>query len=59
MGSDGMSPRRAATRDRLCDAAMGVIAEKGVLGASIGYVAGARITPALGAERVICWVRAG
>lgn len=35
MGSDGMSPRRAATRDRLCDAAMGVIAEKGVLGASI------------------------
>jgi len=27
-----------------------------VLGASIGYVAGARITPALGAERVICWV---
>ena len=28
----------------------------GVLGASIGYVAGARITPALGAERVICWV---
>ena len=28
----------------------------GVLGASIGYVAGARITPALGSERVICWV---
>ena len=28
----------------------------GVLGASVGYVAGARITPALGAERVICWV---
>jgi len=28
----------------------------GVLAASIGYVAGARITPALGAERVICWV---
>lgn len=28
----------------------------GVLAASIGYVAGARITPVLGAERVICWV---
>ena len=28
----------------------------GVLAASIGYVAGARVTPALGAERVICWV---
>ena len=28
----------------------------GVLAASVGYVAGARITPALGAERVICWV---
>jgi drug/metabolite transporter (DMT)-like permease len=28
----------------------------GVLLASVGYVAGARITPALGAERVICWV---
>lgn len=28
----------------------------GVLGASVGYVAGARITPTLGAERVICWV---
>lgn len=27
-----------------------------VVGASIGYVAGARVTPALGAERVICWV---
>ena len=28
----------------------------GVIGASIGYVAGARVTPALGAERTICWV---
>lgn len=28
----------------------------GVLGASVGYVAGARVTPALGAERTICWV---
>lgn len=28
----------------------------GVLAASVGYVAGARVTPALGAERVICWV---
>lgn len=28
----------------------------GVLGASLGYVAGARVTPALGAERTICWV---
>jgi drug/metabolite transporter (DMT)-like permease len=28
----------------------------GVLAASIGYVAGARVTPALGAERCICWV---
>jgi len=28
----------------------------GVLGASLGYVAGARVTPALGAERSICWV---
>lgn len=27
-----------------------------VLSASLGYVAGARITPELGAERVICWV---
>jgi drug/metabolite transporter (DMT)-like permease len=27
-----------------------------VLAASIGYVAGARLTPQLGAERVICWV---
>jgi drug/metabolite transporter (DMT)-like permease len=27
-----------------------------VLAASIGYVAGARLTPLLGAERVICWV---
>lgn len=27
-----------------------------VLSASIGYVCGARLTPALGAERVICWV---
>jgi drug/metabolite transporter (DMT)-like permease len=27
-----------------------------VLSASVGYVFGARITPALGAERVICWV---
>jgi drug/metabolite transporter (DMT)-like permease len=27
-----------------------------VVAASIGYVAGARLTPALGAERVICWV---
>jgi drug/metabolite transporter (DMT)-like permease len=28
----------------------------GVLAASVGYVAGARVTPALGAERSICWV---
>jgi drug/metabolite transporter (DMT)-like permease len=28
----------------------------GVLAASVGYVAGARVTPALGAERTICWV---
>lgn len=28
----------------------------GVLAASIGYVAGARVTPALGAEATICWV---
>lgn len=28
----------------------------GVLAASLGYVAGAQVTPALGAERVICWV---
>lgn len=35
MGNDTVSARRAATRDRLTDAAMGVIAEKGVLGASI------------------------
>ena len=27
-----------------------------VLSASLGYVAGARVTPELGAERVICWV---
>lgn len=27
-----------------------------VVAASIGYVAGARLTPVLGAERVICWV---
>lgn len=27
-----------------------------VLAASVGYVHGARVTPALGAERVICWV---
>ncbi len=27
-----------------------------VLAASVGYVFGARVTPALGAERVICWV---
>ena len=27
-----------------------------VAAASIGYVAGARLTPVLGAERVICWV---
>lgn len=27
-----------------------------VISASLGYVAGARVTPALGAERVICWV---
>lgn len=27
-----------------------------VLGASVGYVYGARVTPALGAERTICWV---
>jgi drug/metabolite transporter (DMT)-like permease len=27
-----------------------------VLAASVGYVYGAQITPALGAERVICWV---
>jgi drug/metabolite transporter (DMT)-like permease len=27
-----------------------------VLAASVGYVYGARVTPALGAERVICWV---
>jgi drug/metabolite transporter (DMT)-like permease len=27
-----------------------------VLSASVGYVFGARVTPALGAERVICWV---
>lgn len=27
-----------------------------VVAASIGYVAGARLTPILGAERVICWV---
>jgi len=27
-----------------------------VLAASLGYVYGARVTPALGAERVICWV---
>jgi len=28
----------------------------GVLAASVGYVAGARVTPDLGAERTICWV---
>ncbi|MCM5681675.1 DMT family transporter [Schlegelella sp. S2-27] len=27
-----------------------------VLSASLGYVSGARLTPVLGAERVICWV---
>lgn len=27
-----------------------------VLAASVGYVCGAQVTPALGAERVICWV---
>ena len=27
-----------------------------VVAASVGYIHGARITPALGAERVICWV---
>ncbi|WP_325346261.1 DMT family transporter [Xylophilus sp.] len=27
-----------------------------VLAAAVGYVAGAQLTPALGAERVICWV---
>lgn len=27
-----------------------------VLAAALGYVGGARLTPALGAERVICWV---
>jgi drug/metabolite transporter (DMT)-like permease len=27
-----------------------------VLAASVGYVYGAKVTPALGAERVICWV---
>jgi drug/metabolite transporter (DMT)-like permease len=27
-----------------------------VLAASLGYVQGARVTPSLGAERVICWV---
>ncbi|MGB3070156.1 MAG: DMT family transporter [Ottowia sp.] len=30
-----------------------------VVSASIGYVYGAKITPELGAERVICWVCAG
>jgi len=28
----------------------------GVIAASVGYVHGAQVTPALGAERVICWV---
>lgn len=28
----------------------------GVIAASVGYVYGAQVTPALGAERVICWV---
>ncbi len=27
-----------------------------MLGASFGYIGGARLTPSLGAERVICWV---
>ena len=30
-----------------------------VISASVGYVAGARLTPVLGAERVICWVTIG
>ena len=30
-----------------------------VVAASVGYIHGARITPALGAERVICWVCLG
>lgn len=48
MGTDVVSPRRAATRERLCVAAMEVIAERGVLGASVeaiceaaGYTRGA------------------
>jgi drug/metabolite transporter (DMT)-like permease len=28
----------------------------GMLSASLGYIGGARLTPSLGAERVICWV---
>ena len=35
MATDVVSPRRAATRERLCVAAMEVIAERGVLGASV------------------------
>ncbi len=30
-----------------------------VLAASVGYIYGAKVTPALGAERVICWVCLG
>ena len=39
-------------RPSLADAGVAL----GVLAASVGYVAGARVTPALGAERTICWV---
>ncbi|WP_232547130.1 TetR/AcrR family transcriptional regulator [Propioniciclava soli] len=35
MSTEAVSPRRAVTREKLCVAAMEVIAEKGVLGASV------------------------
>ncbi len=47
-GHDAASPFGLAWADLLLVGA--------VIAASVGYVFGAQVTPALGAERVICWV---
>lgn len=47
-GHDASSPFGLAWADLLLVGA--------VIAASVGYVFGAQVTPALGAERVICWV---